>query len=206
MHMPSHTSQEAAEDLFFGQSVIIWARWFIIAASATTTIWTAQSISAITVNVLLIIALVALNFFLLARYLVEQPVKRSLLIGVSALDLLLISAIVGTWDSTGLASPFFILFYPIVLAFAFVFPPRLTAIYTGSALLLYSSICLWGDGLLLSTDSLKVLVMRVVTLAAMGGLGTYYWRIQRQRRRNLPGTSATLAELQQHLRTHPSVE
>lgn len=206
MHMSSHTSQEAAEDLFFGQSVIIWARWFIIAASATTTIWTAQSIGAITVNVLLIIVLMALNFFLHARYLVERPVNRSLLVGVSALDLLLIGAIVAIWDSTGLTSPFFILFYPIVLAFAFVFPPRLTAIYTGCALLLYSNLCLWGDSLMLSTDNLKLLVMRVVTLAAMGGLGTYYWRIQRQRRRSLPGASATLAELQQHLHVHPSVE
>ena len=26
--------QEAAEDVFFGQSVIIWARWFVILAGA----------------------------------------------------------------------------------------------------------------------------------------------------------------------------
>jgi hypothetical protein len=207
MSTSSQINQEAAEDLFFGQTVIIWARWFIIAGSAMTTLWTARTIGAITINVLLVVALMALNFFLHARYLVERPVNRALLIGVSALDLLLIGATVATWQNQiGLTSPFFILFYPAVLAFAFVFPPRLTALYTSGALLLYSGICLLTNGPLLSVDDLKLLVMRLITLAAMGGLGTYYWRIQRGRRRSAQGASATLAELQQHLRANPSIE
>lgn len=205
MHTTAHSEQEAAEDLFFGQSVIIWARWFIIVASATTTLWTATTIATITINVLLIIALMTLNFFLHGRYLVERPVNRQLLIAVSALDLLLIGAIVSAWHGqSGLSSPFFVLFYPIVLAFAFVFPPRLTAIYIGSALLLYTAISLAAG--LPTTDDLKLLVMRLITLAAMGGLGTYYWRIQRQRRRQQQRATGTLADLQQHLRVHLPIE
>lgn len=206
MDTTSHTTQEAAEDLFFGQTVIIWARWFSIAACAITTLWTATTISELTINTLLIIALMALNFFLHGRYLMERPVNQRLLIGVSALDLLLISATISTWQAqTGLASPFFVLLYPIVLAFAFVFPPRLTALYTGGALLLYTTICLVPHGLLLTNDELKLLLMRLITLASMGGLGTYYWRIQRRRRHTLAGVGG-LAELQQHVRANVAGE
>jgi len=31
-------AKEAAEDIFFGQVVIIWARWFLIAGGAVLTI------------------------------------------------------------------------------------------------------------------------------------------------------------------------
>ena len=32
-------TQEEAEDLFFGQVVIIWARWFVIAAGTIYALW-----------------------------------------------------------------------------------------------------------------------------------------------------------------------
>jgi len=32
--------QEAAEDVFFGQVVMIWARWFLIVAGAVFFLWT----------------------------------------------------------------------------------------------------------------------------------------------------------------------
>ena len=31
--------QEAAEDIFFGQAVLIWARWFLIVAGAILVLW-----------------------------------------------------------------------------------------------------------------------------------------------------------------------
>ena len=34
-----NAAQEAAEDIFFGQAVIIWARWFVIAAVTVMMLW-----------------------------------------------------------------------------------------------------------------------------------------------------------------------
>ncbi|MDP9370349.1 MAG: hypothetical protein M3Q03_19105 [Chloroflexota bacterium] len=34
---------EAAEDIFFGQIVIIWARWFVVLAATVLTLWTSTS-------------------------------------------------------------------------------------------------------------------------------------------------------------------
>src|SRR5690349_10916310 len=73
-------AQEAAEDIFFGQAVIIWARWFIILTGAMLTLWTATTVAEITINTLLIIVLMGMNFFLHGRYLMERPANRSLLV------------------------------------------------------------------------------------------------------------------------------
>jgi hypothetical protein len=184
------SAQEAAEDIFFGQAVMIWARWFVILAGAILTLWTADTIAEITVNTLFIVVLMAINFFLHGRYLTERPANQALLIGVGLLDLLAITAIVAGWqDEIGIQSQFFVFYYPVVLAFAFVMPPRLAATYTALALAAYAAACMLALGVP-DTADLKLLVMRLITLASMGGLGAYYWRIQRQRRRAARGATA----------------
>ncbi len=177
--------QEAAEDLFFGQVVIIWARWFVILTGAILALWAASSISELTVASLLIVALMAVNFFVHGRYLMEKPINRTLTALVSLVDLTIITLIVLAWrGQTGLDSPFFIFYYPVLAAFAFVFSPGLTLLYTGLALLSYAGATFVSDpGFFLDVRVLELLITRLITLAAMGGLGTYYWRIQRQRRR-----------------------
>jgi hypothetical protein len=194
------SAQEAAEDIFFGQSVIIWARWFIILTGAMITLWTASTVVEITVNTLLIVVLMAMNFFLHGRYLMERPANRTLLIAISVVDLLIITAIVTIWQGqVGLASQFFVFYYPIVLAFAFVLPPRLTLAYTALALVAYTAVCLLTGDFAGGAGEYKLLVMRLITIAATGGLGTYYWRIQRERRRAARGGTSAIEELQARL-------
>ena len=177
--------QEAAEDIFFGQLVIIWARWFVILTGAILALWAANSISELTVASLLIVALMAVNFFVHGRYLMEKPINRTLAGLVSLVDLIVITLIVLAWrGQTGLESPFFIFYYPVVAAFAFVFTPGFTLVYTVLALLSYVGAVFISDpGFVLNAQDFELLITRLITLAAMGGLGTYYWRIQRDRRR-----------------------
>ena len=121
-------AQEAAEDVFFGQAVIIWARWFIILTGAMMTLWTATTVTEITINTLLIVILMGMNFFLHGRYLMERPANRALLIAIGLVDLLVISGIILAWPGqSGAHSDFFVFYYPIVLAFAFVLTPRTSA-------------------------------------------------------------------------------
>lgn len=181
---------EAAEDIFFGQVVMIWARWFLIAAGTIFFLWTAQKSSQVALGVLPIVALMVLNFYLHGRYLLERPSNVLQITAASTIDVALVSAIVLLWQSdaapglTGLASPFFVLYYPVVLAFAFVMPRRLTVIFTASTAAVYAAICLPD---VTSITTAKVLVLRLATLAAMGGIGTFYWRIQRSRRHEASG-------------------
>jgi hypothetical protein len=194
-------AQEAAEDIFFGQAVIIWARWFVILTGAMLTLWTATTVNEITINTLLIVTLMAMNFFLHGRYLMERPANRALLLAIGLLDLLVVSGMIMAWPGqAGWRSDFFVFYYPIVLAFAFVLTPRLTVAYTALALLAYGAVCLYADaGPHIGAIDPKLLVMRMITLAAMGGLGTYYWRIQRQRRREARGHGSALDDLQTRL-------
>ena len=179
------TAQEVAEDIFFGQVVIIWARWFVIIAGVIVVIWTSNNAAELTLAVLMLVPLIAVNFFVHGRYMMEKPINQNLLVGLSLLDIVIITLIVAFWqDPSGFYNPYFIFYYPILLAFAFVFPQRVSVPYIAVTLLLYGAVCLLG-GSGLSSDPYQVegLVIRLITMAAVGGLAGYYWRIQRNRRR-----------------------
>jgi hypothetical protein len=184
---------EVEEDIFFGQAVMIWARWFLIVAGTVFFLWTAQATTELALGVLPIVGLMAVNFYLHGRYLLERPSNVLQIVTASAIDVGLISAIVLLWqssavaDRTGLASPFFVFYYPVLLAFAFVVPRRLTVVFTGATVAIYAAICLPD---VTSITSAKVLVLRLATMTAMGALGTFYWRIQRDRRRAGPEVTA----------------
>ena len=179
-------AQEATEDVFFGQIVIIWARWFLIVAGVTLALWVTPDESQLVVGIIPVVVLMAMNFYLHGRYLMERPANVALISAASVVDIAVITGVVLFWPDPGqrgLASQLFILYYPVVLAFAFVMPRRVTIAYTVVALLAYAGACLLIDPSFVSEVAyVKVLLMRLITLAAMGGLGTYYWRIQRDRR------------------------
>jgi hypothetical protein len=186
--------REAAEDLFFGQIVIVWARWSIILAGAILTLWTATTAGELVAKIVPVVGLMAINFFLHGRYLMERPANRTLLAAVGAVDLALITAVVLTWPGhVGLESPFFVFYYPVLFAFALILPPLLSRAYTALALVAYAGACIAaGPGVLGDVGDLKTLVLRLVTLAAVGGLGTYYWRMLRKQRREVEAGSSPL--------------
>jgi hypothetical protein len=184
MQRAPDVSQESREDLFYGQVVIIMARWFLILDGVVLALWQAETIAAITLPIGFMILLMVVNFYLHGRYLLRRPVNSILVYATSGVDLLIIVLIVLFWSigrGGGAESPFFAFLYPAVLAFALVFPPRITATYAGVALAAYVLAVLLGSGIG-DLAAQKDLLMRVVTLGATAGLGTYFWRIQRRRR------------------------
>ncbi len=180
-------AQEAAEDIYFGQVVIVWARWFVILAGTILALWSASSVSDLTRAVLLIGLLMAINFLAHGRFLMDRPANRGLLIVMSLFDLLIITVIVLAWmGQNGLESPFFIFYYPMILAFAFVFPPFVTAVYVLVAMVAYvGAVFITDPSFVGNSIEIENLVQRLITLAAMGGLATFHWRIQRDRRRGI---------------------
>lgn len=193
-------AQEAAEDLFFGQLVMIAARWSLILAYTILVLWTATEETQLVLSILPVVALMAMNFYLHGRYLLERPGNKALTMAAGLVDLSVVTATLLIWPGQGgLASPFFVLYYPVLLAFGFVFSPRLSATYAVLALLGYIGACLIADiSFLGDSRELEVLIQRLTTLAATGVLSTYYWRIQRERRRVLMGGPAAMQDLKAH--------
>lgn len=182
-------AQETAEDIFFGQLVIIYARWFVIVAMVVLALWSSSTISQLVSAVLIIVPLMAINFFVHGRYLMEKPVNRLLLTLLSSIDLLAITLLIIFWPTDrGLLNQFYIFYYPIVLAFAFVSTPRSSLLYTLASLVLYTAACFVIEpAMLMDSLWLERLTIRLITLAAMGVLGAYYWRSQRARMRQAIG-------------------
>jgi hypothetical protein len=196
MHEIRTNGREAAEDLFFGQVVMMWARWFLIAAGTFVALLTASDSGQLALAALPIVALMAMNFYLHSRYSLERPSNRLQVLAASAVDIGIITLIVLFWSvdsviGTGFASPFFVFYYPVLLALAFVFPRGVAAAWTAATAFAYAGACVVAPLLTATAPVIdtapeaKALVLRLVTLVAMGGLGTFYWRIQRDRRRRM---------------------
>jgi len=181
------TEQEAAEDVFFGQLVIIYARWFFYVAMTILVLWSSTTLDQMVIGIALVVPLIALNFFVHGRYLMEKPANRLLLIILGIIDAAVITLIVIFWPGAkGMYSQFYVFYYPIILAFAFVFPGRLSFVYTAFTLALYGITCvLLTPSFLADMAEIERLVLRMVTMAATGMIGIYYYRIQRQRRRQI---------------------
>jgi len=173
--------QAEQEDLFFGQSVILWARWSVIVAGIVLVLWTSTDVALLTRTMPFFLVLMAVNFFLHGRYVMGSPLNRLAVTAASAVDLILITAIVVFWPGTpGLNNQFFVLYFPVVFAFALVFTREIEAVYTAVACIAYTTAC-FLTGTMQTENDYKVLVMRLIVIAALGFLGNYYFRIQRDR-------------------------
>ena len=186
MTQDTRIKQEAAEDIFYGQEVINWARWFVIFAGLALVMIAAETTSELAIGLTPVIGLMVVNFYLHGRRLIQQP-ANAMLIGVSSvIDLALITAVVaiGTGGKAdGLESQFYVTYFPVVAAFAFVMPRRATLGFIALAVAAYSAVSIVDNPELIeSAASMETLLTRVVVMAAVGGLGTYFWRVQRNRR------------------------
>lgn len=183
MQSQRNTAQETAEDIFFGQLVIIYARWFVIVAMVILALWSTSSVNQLVGAVIFIVPLMAINFFVHGRYLMEKPVNKMLLTILSVVDIFVVTLLILLWpNESGVLSQFYIFYYPFLLAFAFVSMARNSIIYTLFTLILYAAACfLSTPALVFESLWLERLTIRMITMAAMGLLGAYYWRIQRAR-------------------------
>lgn len=175
--------QADQEDLFFGQTVLLWARWSVIVAGIVLALWTSTDVNLLERTIPFFLVLMAVNFFLHGRYVTGNPLNRTVLMVASVIDLTLITAIVIFWPGHhGLDNQFFVLYLPVVFAFALVFTRRIEVIYTGLAMLAYAVACIVTVTVPVNFGPEdKILVMRLIVIATMGFLGNYYFRIQRIR-------------------------
>ena len=128
----------------------------------------------------------------------EKPANRLLLIVLGIIDAPVISLIIAFLaGSKGLFSQFYIFYFPIVLAFAFVFLRAAQHVYSLLHSALHRHLHLFLTGVSCGDGGSRAAGHSSDHDGAMGMIGAYYYRIQRSRRSaNLPRISpaADLAE------------
>ena len=177
--------QAASEDIYFGQVVANWARWFVIGSGVLSILWLAEDTSRLIVGVLPIVGLMAMNFYLHGRLLAGHPANRVLICLATVIDIALITGLVALWPGvTALDNGFFVMYYPIILAFAFIMEPRISVVCTLGVVVVYGVVITALDTSLLNDiDAVETLITRLITICALGVLGAYFWRMQRDQRR-----------------------
>jgi hypothetical protein len=177
--------RDAITDIYFGQIVLVWARWFVIGAAAISVLWSTTDESAVQLGgrILVLVVLLGINFYVHGRQLTSKPANRRILLVASLADFTAISFMVIAWPGAGLGSPFYVLYIPVLLGLGLVFNPRIAVPVTVLAGAFYTTAVFFNDvSPVAHIEPGKDLIMRVVVLLAAGGLGTYFWRIQRDRR------------------------
>src|SRR5207237_8664330 len=86
-------AQADQEDVFFGQTVIMWARWSVIVAGIMLVLWTSTNVSLLTQTMPFFLVLMAVNFFLHGRYVMGSPLNRTIQTVGSVTDAALTPAI-----------------------------------------------------------------------------------------------------------------
>ena len=167
---------EAQEDIFHGQIACIMARWCVIAGSIFIALYQARDVLAMEKSLIPLLILVAANFFLQARYMMNLPANALLLQIGSVIDIAVITALVMAGNPD-----FYVFYYPVALAYALVFVRRVTLIFTAALGIGYATVAVFfNPGIHFNGDE-KTLLLRLVTLVGTSLLATMYWRIQRAR-------------------------
>ncbi len=183
--------REAAEDIFFGQVVINWARWFVIAAGVAMVMILTNTPTELAIGIVPIVGLMVVNFYLHGRRLANQPANRNLVAISSVLDIGLITAVIALGPAPaeiGLGNQFYVAYFPVIAAFSFVMPRRFSIVYSVIAMAAYATVCVVVNTDVVSTAGiewvgLEALITRLIVMGAVGGLASFFWRVQRNRRR-----------------------
>ena len=171
-----HVSDDS--ELAYGQSVIVTARWILVVTGLFLIFWNPDPLSNLRIQVVIVIALALMNFYLQAQILTGKKTLTPVVYASSAVDFLVITLLVmlnGGFDSNT-----YIFFFPAILAISVAFETAITIGFVGSAAGIYTLICLATGAM--AGDNLPALIARVLMMAAIAYCGSLYWHIERNRR------------------------
>jgi hypothetical protein len=161
------------DDLLHGHSVIIAARWMLVAVGLMIVLYRPQSVTDVTVGVLGVLGIAIVNFWLHTRPLTNRPTEPFWAYFASAVDIGVISGL--TLIGGNMPGSTYAFYYPAVVGYSLVFPSSVSA-WLSSAMLTF--VCATGvtDGL-----DIPILVARLLTLGATAFIGWRYRRVEEER-------------------------
>ena len=190
--MKRSIDETVEDDLRYGQEVIIWARWMIVAFALIMGLYRPKDITDLVIIILSLLAVATLNFVLLTRVLTKQHVKINLIYIASIADICMISLITGL--KGGINTHVFLYYYPAVLAFSLVFRGIITVWLTIGVLAIYVGICLTSTGLQPGYET--ILIFRLLSISGVAIVGNQYRSIEAKRRRKAAEKQTLQSELE----------
>ncbi|HEX2681814.1 MAG TPA: hypothetical protein VHQ03_11035, partial [Candidatus Dormibacteraeota bacterium] len=102
-----------SEDIAYGQTVLVWARWILIGTGLLLSFWGPKDLFTLQVQLAAIIALAFGNFYLHVQLLRGHPALDTVVYGASLGDICVVTALVLVQG--GYTSPVFIFYFAAVV-------------------------------------------------------------------------------------------
>src|SRR5258708_5835485 len=186
--LSSWVEGSTSEDLFYGQAVIVWARWILIATGLVLSFWDPKSLSLLQIQLAAIIALAFGNFYLHVQLLRGHPAIDRVVYAASAADLAVVTTLVIAQG--GYSSPVFVFYFAAVLGLSVAFPAILTALVTSAVVVVCGVVCLSTA----DSSDYPAVFTRLLMIAAIAVCGALFARSESHRRadaiRTHEGTSS----------------
>jgi hypothetical protein len=174
--LSSFAGSVRSEDLVFGQTVLVWARWILIGTGLLLSFWSPSDLLILQVQLAAIIALAFGNFYLHVQLLRGHPTIDNIVYAASIGDLVVVTSMVLVQG--GYPSPVFIFYFAAAVGISVAFPTLITAGYTVIVVGVYGVICVSTAG----ADDLPAVFTRLLMIAAVAVCGNLFARSESQRR------------------------
>ena len=174
--LDSFAGSVRSEDLVFGQTVLVWARWILIGTGLVLSFWTPTDLLTLQVQLAAIIALAFGNFYLHVQLLRDHPAIDNVVYAASLGDICVVTALVIVQG--GYASPVFIFYFAAVVGISVAFPTILTAGYTLLVVGVYGLVCF----ITAAPDDFPAVFTRLLMIAAVAVCGNIFARSESHRR------------------------
>jgi hypothetical protein len=176
--LSSFVGSVRSEDLVFGQTVLVWARWILIGTGLVLSFWTPADLLTLQVQLAAIIVLAFGNFYLHVQLLRGRPAIDTVVYLASVGDLCVVTALVIVQG--GYTSPVFVFYFAAVVGISVAFPTILTAGYTAIVIGVYGIICVATA----PSDDLPAVFIRLLMIAAIAVCGNLFARTESHRRQD----------------------
>ena len=176
--LSSFAGEVRSEDLAYGQTVLVWARWILIGTGLLLSFWGPKDLLMLQVQLAAIIALAFGNFYLHVQLLRGHPAIDNVVFGASTADIAVVTALVLVQH--GYESPVFIFYFAAVVGISVAFPTILTAAYTAIVIGVYGIICFATA----PSDEFPAVFTRLLMIAAIAVCGNLFARNESHRRQD----------------------
>ncbi len=174
--LSSFVGNVRSEDLAFGQTVLVWARWILIGTGLVLSFWTPSDLLTLQVQLAAIVALAFGNFYLHVQLLRGHAAVDKVVYLASLADICVVTALVLVQG--GYSSPVFIFYFAAVGGISVAFPSALTVAYTALVVGIYGVVCLATA----IPDDYPAIFTRLLMIAAIAACGNLFARNESHRR------------------------
>ncbi|HKC19636.1 MAG TPA: hypothetical protein VKE27_08380 [Candidatus Dormibacteraeota bacterium] len=174
--LSSFTGEVRSEDLAYGQTVLVWARWILIGTGLLLSFWSPTDLTTLQVQLAAIIALAFGNFYLHVQLLRGHPTLDSIVYAASLADITVVTALVLVQN--GYPSPVFIFYVAAIVGISVAFPTWMTMGYTALVVGAYGLICVSTA----PAEDMPAVFTRLLMITAVAFCGNVFARSEAKRR------------------------